>query len=520
MKKISFLFARNNYVHLLCTILVFILAIFFAVGKDAQQLNRRGDAAIFEQIIESINSGKGAVSNVFANTQNYIERGYFSRPIDALAAMKLELPTERERNMLNFHAYYIMFALAPLVNFIGSSLILSLVQSLCFFGLLVAAWAFVYGQTRNIVGSTIFGLLLAFSPNWIGGIQGQFYPDRIFVLAGFLLCGLAYQTSSLWRLIIVAIIVGLINERAALIGGLVLVAMPLYSRSNGYRRKLGWYGVGTGLFLLAYAYIQKNYILTNMYYGGYLPHSLDELLLRLHMDGFVQNIGLLFLGNILLVCLSLAAPRLAVLSLIVMLPNIVGNVGGAEKTNWFTHYHSYYFPVLAFSAAVGFSNIYRVLLGKFSSFSMSYKYLIIISVGTSILAAHYYLVNNKTGTLLLEPIRSTANSFSARLSGSTTGYTLRQSVSKLFKPGSLVATDELGMAILHDRVMVGFFPVGLEISDYIYLPSQTVSEILGKVDKSVLPANWLSAKGFNTHSVMDADLIGYCTLSKSVGSNY
>jgi hypothetical protein len=82
----------DKYVQALIVLLVAIMAITFSIGKDAIQLNRMGDAAIFEQIIENISAGKGAVSNVFANTQNYIDRGYAFLTPDVIARMKLESP--------------------------------------------------------------------------------------------------------------------------------------------------------------------------------------------------------------------------------------------------------------------------------------------------------------------------------------------------------------------------------------------------------------------------------------------
>jgi hypothetical protein len=44
-----------------------------------------------------------------------------------------------------------------------------------------------------------------------------------------------------------------------------------------------------------------------------------------------------------------------------MVPNVFGSIGGAEKTGWLTHYHSYYFPVLAWAAFCGFRNLWRAI---------------------------------------------------------------------------------------------------------------------------------------------------------------
>lgn len=514
LKKISIAVVRQQYLQALIILLVIILAIAFSIGKDVQQINRLGDAAIFEQIIENINSGKGAVSNVFASTQNFIDRGYTSLSLSALATMKLELSAAPERNVLGFHADYILYVLAPFVNFFSSSLVLTLAQSFCFFGLLLAAWVFVYKQTQSLSSSTIFLLFVLLSHNWVGGIDGQFYPDRIFVLAGFLLCCMAFQGISFWRLLVAAICVSLINERAALIGGVVLMAMPLYSRADKYERKLVWSGVSMGILLLAYAYFQKNYVLSNVYYGGYLPQSIGELVTRLSLNGFAENIGRFFLNNILLVCLSLAAPRLALLTLFVMLPNIVGNVGGAEKTGWLTHYHSYYFPILAFSAAVGFSNIYNKFFSKESALLIPYKHAVFIVVMVSILIAHHKFINDKSDMSPLRPIQASINNLTEWLHGRPTGYAIKKSVNAMFTQGSSVSTNEMGMSLLHSHVSVSYFPVGVENANYIFLPCPQISEISGEGDKSEFAKDWLSSKRFDSHSVVKVDAINYCRLSR------
>jgi hypothetical protein len=51
--------------------------------------------------------------------------------------------------------------------------------------------------------------------------------------------------------------------------------------------------------------------------------------------------------------------RLALIAFGAMLPNILDNIAGAEKTGWSTHYHSVYFPFLVAAALIGFANLWK-----------------------------------------------------------------------------------------------------------------------------------------------------------------
>jgi hypothetical protein len=221
-----------------------------------------------------------------------------------------------------------------------------------------------------------------------------------------------------------------------------------------------------GMALLAYAYLQKTYVLDNLYYGGgYLPGSFSELKARLSDAVFQRNIGIFFSNNFILILLSIAVPRLAFLSFIVMMPNLIGNIGGAEKTGWLTHYHSYYFPILSFAATIGASKIYIFLQ---RSFNLSYKSANVIyamMIGFGVLLGNKIIFRHDNEVSLVNV------NFFDWFYTRPTGYAIRDEVKSMFLPGKQVITTEVGMALLHDRVRIGVFPVALEKSDAMFCPA-------------------------------------------------
>ena len=65
---------------------------------------------------------------------------------------------------------------------------------------------------------------------------------------------------------------------------------------------------------------------------------------------------------------------MSIVILLIMLPNMIGDIGGAEKTGWSTHYHALYIPYLIAASCIGFINFLKSV--KLISFNLM-KYLII-----------------------------------------------------------------------------------------------------------------------------------------------
>jgi hypothetical protein len=64
------------------------------------------------------------------------------------------------------------------------------------------------------------------------------------------------------------------------------------------------------------------------------------------------------LVNASLLVVALFDVRAALIALFLMLPNIVGTLGGAEKVGWSTHYQDEYLPALIWAALLGFVKAY------------------------------------------------------------------------------------------------------------------------------------------------------------------
>jgi len=161
-----------------------------------------------------------------------------------------------------------------------------------------------------------------------------------------------------------------------------------------------------------------------------------------------------------------------------MLPNIFGNIGGAEKTGWATHYHSFYFPALAWAAALG----YGVLVERTATRKQ------LKAIPYAVVAVLLFLFALMNPTVAIPPGLSFANvstSFFPTLADHANKYVFQSGARDAFSDaadgieqsiprGSVVSTIEAGMPILYPDRTLEFFPKDIDNADYAVLGAEVV----------------------------------------------
>lgn len=515
-----FYLLKKININFLILFIILSIAILYGIGKDLRQYERAGDSAIFEQLLYNIAEGKGSVSNVFANTQHYIETYLGKTPIDLIEKndhLELNGPVIDERNMLKFHAYYVLYPISIFSKIIDSSLLLAILQSLTFFCMLLVLYFFIANKSSKFL-ALIFVFIVFCNPNWYGGIQGWFYPDKLFVIFAILFCIAIYE-KSLKYLILLSFIMILINERAALISGVVLMFyLVSFSFYNNFKAK-NFFDIKLfliALVLIIYSYITKNYILDNVYYGGsYLPANFNDLMLRLQTPDFVNKIYINLVNNSPLLLLLLFSKRFILGALFVLSLNIIGNIGGAEKIGWTTHYHSYYFPIIAFAAAVGYINI----INKIKQFSISNNLKVFIKFISVGLVFGIFLLHQqyKINKLDITPLGSFVKYYDTvvyYLKTTESGYSDKLMLKKIIEPNTLVCTTEFGMAMLYQNNKVSFFPIDIDKADYVFIPSDYEFKDLNINNQKIKFYDWLETKHFDTKNVIKINKFGQSIFKK------
>lgn len=499
--------SKSNAVFLVGLVfIILVFSILFAFGKDAVQINRSADSAIFEQVVENIYANVGAVSNVFSSTQNYIDKLYFAMPPEERVAQELSPPSSIERSVLGFHAYWILFFFAPFLKFLDSSLLLTIIHLTSYALLISSAMLVTLRSNAGTPGAIIIAFIVAMTPMVLGAIFGQFYPDRIFVFLGFAICALVYFRAGLWLIFFCAILVALVNERAALIGGVVMIVIPFCRRDEPLVLRENFHILAIGFSLVVYSVAVEKIWLSNLYYDNYLPTGIMDLVSRFGDETFFHNSFNFILANSALLVLALGNYRLMLLVWLIMSPNLIGSVGGAEKVGWLTHYHSYYFPILVFSAAIGLGIILN---------SKGFKRKLIVVIVSISLSVFSFQREFSFGRLpTINDYSAVYDSLYNRLHNLPTGYNIRKEVVSLVPKDAFVVSDELGMALFVNHATLDLFPVSINKADYLFIPCNwDMGNKAGRGEYSV--ANeWITDHGFQSKPKVEVAAIGRCLYVK------
>lgn len=407
------------------------------------------------------------MSEVFANTQAYLESGLLIAPPATLATDPLTPPAVPERNMLHFHAYFILYAIAPLVWLFPVAAVLNALFALSYLGIVLLSYLALRARGISIVAAMLFCLLVTTCPAWVIALEGQFYPDRLFVLAGFVFM-LAVTRPGVargWQLAAAAACV-LIGERGALTAGLFLLAYTgLQWNALGSEERKFKATLGAGLLLISV--LIGKLLISNGAYSTFLPTSVGGAIDYLHSAKFQYHAPLFIAANAVLLVLALFNWRAALVAGLLMLPNLIGNIGGGEKTGFATHYHTYYLPALVWAALTG----YAALTARASAFGRAP--VLYAGMGAAIVLLAM-LDPTTPQPLTLNPARL-SEQFIPRLfqdvstydsPGGLQLYDLGAQLDRTVPPGATVSTIETGMPFLYHGRTLRAFPVGIDQADY------------------------------------------------------
>jgi hypothetical protein len=448
-----------------------------------------GDSAMYFQGIENLASRGAAVSQTQASIVDYLNLNrYLATPTEEFVKDPVPLfgrpAAASERSLFLGHAYFILYPIAALVRVFPVRNVLFSLFVFTFTGVVLLAYFTLRSKGVSIAGAFLFCLLIVTQPAWWEGLLwGQFYPDRCFILAGFIFMGLASLgapqmgkiSNRVW-LLIAALVCASINERGAIVAGMfLLLYVILYWKKSGLDR---YYKLALSVALLCYGLIVVKLLLpTASDYGTFLPMSLSAVLSTLQQPRFVPLVTLFLLVNAPLFCLALFEWRAALIAAILMGPNIFGTIGGAEKIGWMTHYPSFFFPSLVWAGLIGYSALFEK--------AKSNKLLPAVYVLTGTLMLFLSMVNPGS----IDPIsinfsnatESVFPSFGEAAQRYLFQTSSRQSleeaadgISRAVPPNTVVSSVEGGMPLLYKDRTIEYFPKDIDNADYAVLGAQMI----------------------------------------------
>lgn len=478
----------------------FFVAFFFIIALAAFQyvskLNYYVSQLDSANMVENINAinFKGAPSSQINRSVNDALASVITQTANDVCSQPLISSNTESTKIFDRHAYAALYILAPFRSVFSSPSIAAFAHAIGFIGLLFSIYFFLRGKNLPIIATLAFGMMVAAHPAWSASVFGQFYSDRIFLFAGYLYVVLVHQqltkkSDHTGYILILAVLTSLIHERAALmVGGFTLVSLLLYRGWTDWSRK-DVPLIAVAICTLSYAIGYLTLFNHNSDYGSFSSALVSFTDTLSNNEVFRFNLEKFLIVNLGFLILAVFEWRLALIAFGAMLPNIIGTIGGAEKTGWSTHYHSTYFPFLVAAASIGSIRLWQVIQAR------SIRWVIVVPF--AVIGTFLALLDPDSLSPLVKLKSSNlANNAWVKVIGVLTNSgdgvgiknsaDFRRRIAGEVPNGAVVTTFE-GMfpALIGGGRILHYYPLGLGNANYAVLPytmdNQGVMQLSGAV---------------------------------------
>ena len=472
--KIRSLISKTEIFIILFILLLFTIPLSFLQSKRV--LGRASDTALIYQLVE--NTATRGVPYTQANSSARAARPLWTMPPQEICDSPLTPPAQREVNQLELHTYFFLYLIAPLNWFIPVEILIPTLTVLSFLLMLGITYFMLRERNVSIIGAILFCLLVSVHPAWSDGLFGQPYVDRFFMPLGILFVFLlTREKTNLWAILLVGILSCLIIERIGIILGAFTLAYAWLNSSQPRNRRI-IFSIMAFAFI-GYSFVMVKYWVVNEDNTNLMGQILDPyyLINRFQSLAFQQRIYPFLLFNLFFLGIfSLIDPRLLLLVLVVIAPNIIGNIGGAELTGWFTHYHSHYFPLLVGVSALGFAQLSNQLYQKQQSWILylATTFLIILSA-----SAYPYQIDSNQKRFSLAYLQENAWLKSSQMltdyyrqgEDSYLGWQINfhQQLQAAIPENSIITSIEDYYPSLYTKREIHYYPLAIDTADYAIL---------------------------------------------------
>lgn len=470
------------------------LTIFYARTTETKHLD---SVFLFEASGSIIKTGQptsSSISTLEAALPNY------SKKAAEVCSLPL-LPNSVPYNVLDNHAYFILYPISVISFLIGPDLTFAFLNSLSHVLLIALPFLFIRLWGGGVISGLSMSIIIALYPGLYLSAVGDYYLDRLAMPAILLfLFSLhhsirtkipLYSSSGMLVLMLISALFAILcTERAAI----MILATTLFHLAFFPKirqdRKTFWLLLSLSSFVVLYLVVYFFYIYVGITGGGGLLKNMVSISERYRSPGLVPFLLVNALSFLVLILFS--GWRYQLLAVGSMVPNFMITMGGAELNGWSTHYHTMYMPYLVGASTFGmifiqdrltfpiFKNVVFPIL--FAVFAFMSSLVLDPSKGSLGYPRFDYLKQSvfyKSTVLLLFP------STSAELAISKSLRILDLTVAK----GTRVSAVEGVMPALYRNRELYLFPIGIDQADYLVV-SGTVSS-----QGDILFQNFLSYHG-------------------------
>ncbi|BEV13695.1 DUF2079 domain-containing protein [Herbaspirillum sp. DW155] len=448
-----------------------LIITFLAKLNYVRALHLAGDTAGYVDLLKHIYRFNDMRSSVFAAAYPVFDLTKTAAGVCSSALLN----TYEQASFFRWHSYGLAFPIA----WIGGRLtndfaaVAAVVNALSVYGIFAAALLIARKQKFNLIEIGLFALLLVSFTPLVGAISGQYYFDRLFIpLALFYYyLHLENERRACWIASVAVIIcAALVSERSSLMIGALAIYLSAFDTKDKKAYRL--LTIGAGLLAIGY-YVLWSKVFQNSLYAS--TTSLSAMMANVRTIFDLSSPLSMMTRELLVVLLPMLVllfgnKKYLLLALAFLAPNLLLTVGGAEKTGYATHYHSYYIPIILFGALMGYARYKQSI----SNIALRYALLVVLLVCNiaNIHNRQFPVGPTLTHTLSGDAamlVEGTARQQAAQawVSG------LNELLSLIDKPDPTISANEFVMPIMVSRniTRIRLFPIGLYDSDYLLIES-------------------------------------------------
>lgn len=445
----------------------------------------QGDSASYVDFLTFKTSGKPLISNLTLSPWNiYGSHGYI---YDSAAQFCKRNFINAYANISNihWHPHLIVFftgTIGKIFFFLPASLYALSFEAVSYTVGILLILKYLRDNHVGAINMITLTFILISSPLFVRSLLGQPYLDRLAFgpLIAFVFFRIKRDIDSWKRQItnlLFLISISLISERAALTVGLLSLVLSGLSLKRKEIKFHGIYSFSFSFIPIIWFLYWKNTVATSDYYNNVNIQSAISNFKMLFSPSRSQNLITYVLVVLpFLLIIFLGSFKLFLVAVAFLIPNLVVNVGGAELSGYYTHYHAMYLPIiLAFSAisVVEFSRKWK------SQSKCSEIAILILSLSIFLSCFANFRTFDTNQSLPTNTLRTLGKSLNSLGLYEPKEYgTLRDAYTKFLKQlnlsseaHSISAPETLFPVLLNAGFKkIDYFPVGVGYSDYLLVP--------------------------------------------------
>lgn len=426
--------------------------------------------------------------------------------LDQFTSFDFNAPYSDE-NFFRWHSYAIGYILAGFV-FLGLpagplSIFVNLIGT---FGIVFLIIHYCFKNKVPFLLTVAITLAFAFFLPLKEPIYGQLYFDKLFPFFMLSLCILTQSMLSnanpkpikILSFVVLTIMCASISERSALMCGMFLIVFGLFYDFGRihFRQRLPY--VFAGFACVAWFLIYHVAFYDSMYAGGTSLTRITDNAHRLFSDQLFQDRAIVLISVVLPhLIIGMMSPIAGIIAVFSVVPNLLIDIGGAEKTGFATHYHMMYLPFIIFANLMALRNVCNIL-SKLNDASLSGKFkrtiqFLFVGVVVSVFVMNSSSVIDYENTSLKYQL--TKNSYSYPYLGNF-GSGIKKTfqepiIDELSKSeGVHISASNTLMTLLlaTDVQRVDAFPISLYQADYVLVERTLVDDNAEKIMLPNLPS--------------------------------